>query len=1071
MKQIKTRLLSLALVLGILCSLYPSVLALHQGDAHWWTEIGSDQGYKLNVDGNGQVHSEGPYVLFTSDVHRYAYLAKDLLDTANTVIAGEAPGQKVGLMAFGGDFANEYVLYEDNMRILKAALGDTPATYTKGNHEGNMTDAEFQSFTGMSRIGETAVNDSGLYHFFNFGAETNSQALSDADIAQLTEKLSAWKADGKPIIIVSHFPLHYYNDRRSTKQADKVVSLLNEYPQAIFLWGHNHTEQDPNYGMIRVPGDLIQTGAQENTSQEINFTYACLGALRDGTNGANGLLARFNGDGTTTFRYLKLNAAAGDDTWTDAQGNENAVRYTSDEGVSSETLVATPGNSAVIDRVSLLIQRPLVGNTPAAEASKFSSRFTAGPISWTANSAAVSGAFDFSTTYSATVTLTAADGYTFSGSPAVYVNKQYQGPMPGVDGYAASVTVTDATHITATFTFAPTVDRLEQAIAPATQLQDSVVYTMVATDGNMAASYVYNPADHGEESRPEYTVSPADVVVQGGNLVSAAPGGASFAAQRDGKGFMLWSDYSLGLGEGATTLNYLSLASRGPEQTLQAGETLDQAIYADWYLDEAGRPYLSIDGAVRYVTFDKGAFGFTGSAEACNVRLYPVSSTATVYNVAMDVPAPVPGAAPVTTASGYDAYTISDITWSPAGTFTYNTAYTVTANVTLKDGFAFGTLCDLTGRVGGNTATVEKTGEKTARLTYTFPKTAGTPSLESGLLARKASGLKDGGTYVIVSGTSAMSAAAEGLYRASAGVTVDGDTLVGGLRAELFFTASGSDKDGYTLSQNGAYLGAHSTEPGSPDVWGFENKDKASSAITWTYANSILTAKSTGAGGPGGPGGGPGGPPPGGPEQAPNTLYLNNGHFNFSTFKSSAITLYEVVNPFTDIASSDWSYSYIYKGAYHGITRGVSADQFDPHGKLSRAMAITMIYRVAGCPEASCALPFTDVEDSFYTDALRWAVSHNIVDGYGDGTFRPNQNVTREEAFKMAGLAFGELPDAGMGKTYTDAAKISDFAKAPIENLTKAGVLNGDDGRIRPQDAISREEAIKTFMVIFDLTK
>lgn len=61
-----------------------------------------------------------------------------------------------------------------------------------------------------------------------------------------------------------------------------MLDLLNNYPQAIFLWGHNHTEQDPNYGMIRVPGDIIQTGASVDTTKEIKFTYACLGALRDG---------------------------------------------------------------------------------------------------------------------------------------------------------------------------------------------------------------------------------------------------------------------------------------------------------------------------------------------------------------------------------------------------------------------------------------------------------------------------------------------------------------------------------------------------------------------------------------------------------------------------------------------------------------------------------------------------------------------------------------------------------------------------------------------------------------------
>lgn len=1065
MRQIRNRLLSLVLVLGILCSLCPSAFALHQGDSLWWTGVGGDQDYRLDVDENGQVHSQGQYVLFTSDVHRYAYLAKDLLETANGVIQAEEPDQSVGLMAFGGDFANEYVLYEGNMRILKAALGSTPATYTKGNHEGNVADADFEAFTGMSRIGETAINDDGYYHFFNFGAESNSQAFAQADIDCLKAQLETWDAtDKKPIVIVSHFPLHYYNDRRSTKQADQVVEMLNQYPQAIFLWGHNHTEQDPNYGMIRVPGDLIQTGAKENTSKEINFTYACLGALRDGTNGANGLLAKFNGDGTTTFRYIKLNAAASDtDTWTDAQGNENAVRYTSDEGVSSTVTAATPGDYTTINVANVLLQRPLVGNAPAETANAYTGRFAVKSVVWTTDADAAAGAsFDFDTVYKAAITLEATDGYTFANDAVVSVNKQYQGPMPGQANHAAQVTANDGKTVTAVYTFDKTVAKRDP-IAPAAALQDGVMYAMVATDGNMAASYIYDPAQHGEESRPEYTVSPADVVVQGGNLVSDAPGGASFVAQRDGEGFMLWSDYSLQDGKGATTLNYLSMATRGPEQTLQAGETLDQAIYADWYLDDAGRPYLNVDGGIRYAAYAKDAFGFTDNAEACNVRLYPVSSNAAIYNVAMNVPAPVAGQDPVTAVEDiYGGYTVTNVQWSDGGKFAYNKEYTVTATVQLKQGHTFGE--PLTGRVSGNTATVTNNGDGTATLTYTFGSTGSKPALTSGLQAKEVSQLKDGGTYVIVAGNQAMSALpAQGIYLSSAQVEVSGEYLVGGLTKDLFFTATASDGN-FALGQNGTFLGAKSTEPGSPDVWGFENKDKAGSAIAWSYADGVLTAESTGAAGPGGP-------PPGGPEMAANTLYLNGGHFNFSTFNTSAVKIYEVVNPFEDVNSNSWSYPYIYAGAYHGITQGVEKNQFGSAQKLSRGMAVTMLYRVAGSPEVSGTLSFRDTQKpDYYTNALLWAVAGKIVVGYDDSTFRPDQDVTREELFKMAGMAFGDLPDAGQGKTYADAAKIGDFAVKPIENLTKAGVLQGyKDNTIRPQEKITREEAIKTVMAIYDL--
>lgn len=1066
MKKIRQQVLSLVLVLGILVSLCPSVFALHAGDELWWTKVGSEQDYKID----SQVHSSGSYVLFTSDVHRYAYLVKELLATANAEIEKDGGSGNVGLMAFGGDFANEYVLYEDNMRILKAALETSPgtvATYTKGNHEGNMSDAEFEAFTGMSRIGETAVNEDGKYHFFNFGAESNSQQFSDGDIAQLEKKLQEWGPDGNPIVIVSHFPLHYYNDRRSTKQAGKLIDILNQYPQAIFLWGHNHTEQDPNYGMIRVPGDIIQPEASAGSAREINFTYACLGALRDGTNGANGLLVRFDDDGTATFRYLQLNAAASDDSWTDAQGNENAVRYTSNEGVSSTVQLTWPTaeNLKVIDLANVQLQRPLVDGTPAGSVKEYSPRFDVGSVTWTTeDGSGVNGNFTFNTVYKATFTLTTQDGYTFGANPVVSVNKQYVGPLEreGANDYNADINRINDHEITATFTFEKTVEE-SAPVAPATSLQNGVMYAMVAVDGNMAASYVYDPAQHGEESRPEYTVAPTDVVVRDGNLVSEAPGGASFVAQKDSKGFMLWSDYSLNDGQGATTLNYLSLASRGPEQSLQAGETVDQAIYADWYLDEAGKPYLDLDGGKRYPIYAGGAFGFTANAGECNVRLYPVSSSNKIYNVAVDVPVPVAGQTPVTKVDDvYGGYTVTNIQWSSAGAFAYDTAYTVTATVQLKAGQEFA--APMTGRVSGKNAQVKNNGDGTATLTYTFGSTGKKPNLTSGLQAKEVSALKNGGVYVIVSGGQAMSALPEqDIYLGSGTVKVSGDRLVDGLRADMFFTATASG-DAFVLGQNGQFLGANAVEPGSPDVWGFAKTDKAGSAVTWSYAGGVLKAESTG-------GGGPGGPPPGGADMPSNTLYMNDGHFNFSTFKTSDVKIYEVINPFTDITADRWSYDKIYSGAYYGIIRGMTATTFAPEQKLSRGMAVTMIYRIAGCPEATGTLKFKDTtRTDYYTDALRWAVANKIVVGYEDNTFRPDQVVTREEAFKMAGLAFGNLADQGKGKTYTDEKDIGSFAKEPIANLTKAGVLEGYavDGTIRPKQTISREEAIKTFMAIYE---
>lgn len=287
------RLTSLVLVLAIVMSFCLSVMA----SDYWWTEYVQKPMEDWTITESGTVESTGSYALFTSDCHRYTYLVKDLLAAANDEIAKEYEGHSsVGLMAFGGDFANEKLVYDDNMSILKAALATsegTVATYTKGNHEGDVSDEDFEKITGMKRIGETAVNKDGAYYFFNFGAFNGTSQFLEEDISALDTYLA--DHSDKPAFIVSHYPIHYYNDRRSAKQADKLVDTLNKYPNAIFLWGHNHTEQDPNYGMIRLPGDVIQTGAKADSTKEIKFTYACLGALTGRVNGAAAEIQELNG--------------------------------------------------------------------------------------------------------------------------------------------------------------------------------------------------------------------------------------------------------------------------------------------------------------------------------------------------------------------------------------------------------------------------------------------------------------------------------------------------------------------------------------------------------------------------------------------------------------------------------------------------------------------------------------------------------------------------------------------------------------------------------------------------------
>lgn len=1062
MKHTRKRLTALLLTLSMVLAL---AIPAYAAEDNWWEQYVTSPMEDWSIDGvtDGHVTSHGRYVLVTSDTHRYTYLAKNLLANANAVIAADGETGNVGLMCFGGDFANEYTLYDDNMSIVKAALqtsDGTVATYTKGNHEGSVTDEEFQAKTGMSRIGETAVNAEGYYHFFNFGALNKTQQFTNDDIAQLKAYLEKPEVseDGKPIIIVSHYPLHYYNDRRSSKQADQVLDILNNYPQAIFLWGHNHTEQDPNYGMIRVPGDIIQTGASVDSTKEIKFTYACLGALRDGINEANGLLMKVNGDGSTTFRYIGLHASpSSTESWTDAQGNENPVRITSNEKVSSNNTYVTPTEDTykTISLANVQIARPLVDQKPAEAPAVFSPRFTSSAIAWTANGADVTGKFDFDTTYTATFTLTAAEGYAFANPATVSINKEYVGPAPGAKNHEAESVVVSEDGKTATVTYTFPVTTAEGTPADAAELEEGGMYVMAAIDSNFAASYLYDPAQHGEESMPDYTAASADVVIREGKLVSETSDSMVFTAQKDADGYLLWSDASLKDGNGATTLNFLSMSTRGGDLGLEAAETAGMAIYNNWNT-ENGVPYLNIDGAKEYAAYQNGKFCYVSDPAESNVRLFKVgtNSGSTIYNVSATVAAPVPGEAPAETANVIPGCTVESVKWD-AASFDYETAYIVTLTLKVGEGYTVSDV--LTARVNGAAADITAADGKLT-VTYTFPETTSIPGAKIGLQAKAADALKEGREYVISAGDLALSAAsAQGIYLAAV-------SKEDGLTSDMVFTAVGNDADGYALKTGDQYLAGRPVDD-SPDKWGFMLTDKPSGAVTFMYQDGKMKVVSTGASG------GPGGPPPAAND---SYLYLNGDHFNFGTLQSTELTILELYFPFTDVAEERWSYDEIYDMAATGIMLGVNQTTFAPKETMTRAMAITVLYRMAGEPEVSGIADYKDVrQNAFYTKALIWGTECGIVNGFHDGTYRPGDPVNRQQFAAMIHRFVNYLEietELGDGVTFTDADSIGAYAKEAVDFCTKAGIINGyKDGSFQPTSAITREEAAAMLSRLIDL--
>ena len=171
-------------------------------------------------------------------------------------------------------------------------------------------------------------------------------------------------------------------------------------------------------------------------------------------------------------------------------------------------------------------------------------------------------------------------------------------------------------------------------------------------------------------------------------------------------------------------------------------------------------------------------------------------------------------------------------------------------------------------------------------------------------------------------------------------------------------------------------------------------------------------------------------------------------------------------SPYSDVSEADWFYADVAAVSERGVMAGYGGtDLFGPYDGTTRAMAATVIWRLAGEPEVDYAVPFADVEEGqWYTEAVRWAASTGITTGYG-GTdlFGTDDPVTREQFATMlsrfaqaAGLAPVEPGDLS---AFSDAAEVSEWGAEGMAWAVGAGVVRGvDESHLAPQSGALRCE-------------
>lgn len=181
-----------------------------------------------------------------------------------------------------------------------------------------------------------------------------------------------------------------------------------------------------------------------------------------------------------------------------------------------------------------------------------------------------------------------------------------------------------------------------------------------------------------------------------------------------------------------------------------------------------------------------------------------------------------------------------------------------------------------------------------------------------------------------------------------------------------------------------------------------------------------------------------------------------------------------VPNTFTD-AQSGWYKAAVDFAQASGLMNGMTATEFAPNVTTTRAMVAQVLYRLAGSPTVLhiAAIPDAD-PDAWYYDAMLWASCTGIMQGYEDGTYRPNRAITRQEMatilLRMADAKLGaDLVDAALAEI-ADGGSVASWARAGVAFCYLGGIMNGVGGaHFDPTGMLTRAQLAQVFFNLYNI--
>lgn len=171
----------------------------------------------------------------------------------------------------------------------------------------------------------------------------------------------------------------------------------------------------------------------------------------------------------------------------------------------------------------------------------------------------------------------------------------------------------------------------------------------------------------------------------------------------------------------------------------------------------------------------------------------------------------------------------------------------------------------------------------------------------------------------------------------------------------------------------------------------------------------------------------------------------------------------EVKLPFTDVSTSDWFYddvAFVYK---NGLFSGTDSRSFSPNASMTRAMLVTVLYRLEGEPTVTGRSSFTDVRSgAYYEKSVIWAAANGIVTGTDSTSFSPDAKVTREQLaailYRYAQYRKLDTDVSAKLNSFTDADSVSAYASEALGWAVSEGLINGASGKLMPKGDATRAQ-------------